>query len=684
MKPELKYNTVGKMRPQGKPRIYFTCHPADFREYGDAIMDSIIKADNNVAVWYHDPITEDYDGEDLTEDLSLMQLMVVYVTKNFLYTDDPARTFEFEFARKNNIPVLPIIDDQEAVMDFYRICGNIDFISRKLNPDDRAPYLTELRGYLNRVIAGSDLSDKIKDQFPCTIFLSYRKKDRGCAMKVMNTLHSVESLRDAGIWFDDFLIPGEDYNDAILDEIKDCDLFLLVVTPSLNEEGNYVMTEEYQAALREGKKIIPIMTTDTDLDELRANYSGIADPIPVEDKEEIARVLTETLGPLTEKGKRSDPEYTYLKGLAYYMGVGAEINRSIGIELIIKAAVMGWEEAYRKVISIYTLGDGIPADRDMALEWQARYQDWLEALIAKDKSEENYLKLCANLQTLSEKLIDMLKLEPASNAVGALANRAKEMQALKYARADIYLERAYYFMSELCRMTGRTNEAAAFLGMSIELGEKNVLESKKVGEALNLALQYDKVGNLFRSAKNFNKAAEWYMKAYSLRATMYDEDGSLDSTRAFFISNNKIGLISMDMGLKDQARRCFDTAVSMGLEMLKETDDPDIMSEVARSISNLANMVMENKEYDYAENLYYLATDLHNKTFQKTKSMKAAEGMIITSINCARIPTLNMKVRQDLLDGAMMSLRNFRDQLPEETYNRYMTMASAMRSSLIG
>ena len=50
------------------------------------------------------------------------------------------------------------------------------------------------------------------------------------------------------IWFDEYLVPGERFNDAIRDAFEKSSLFAMAVTPHLTEDGNYVMRVEYPLA----------------------------------------------------------------------------------------------------------------------------------------------------------------------------------------------------------------------------------------------------------------------------------------------------------------------------------------------------------------------------------------------------------------------------------------------------
>ena len=47
----LGYKTRGMSNPQGKQRVYFTCHPADFEIYFEKISEEILKL-QNCAIWY--------------------------------------------------------------------------------------------------------------------------------------------------------------------------------------------------------------------------------------------------------------------------------------------------------------------------------------------------------------------------------------------------------------------------------------------------------------------------------------------------------------------------------------------------------------------------------------------------------------------------------------------------------
>lgn len=73
----LKYKTIGNSNPQGKPRVYFCCHPDDFVDFFEPVSTDILQK-QNCAIWYIDGTTE--RDEEFYEDLKQMQLFVMPVT----------------------------------------------------------------------------------------------------------------------------------------------------------------------------------------------------------------------------------------------------------------------------------------------------------------------------------------------------------------------------------------------------------------------------------------------------------------------------------------------------------------------------------------------------------------------------------------------------------------------------
>lgn len=273
----LKYKTRGNVSPQGRPRIYFCCQSDDFSYLFEPITKEILDIQLNAAIWYYDPSEGIPDDESFIADLSQMQLFVVPITSNFLYKDNTARVVEFAYAVEHHIPVLPLMQESGLESDFNNICGDFQFLDKDTLQKDltAVSYDDKLRNYLHSVLISDELAQKIRDAFDAYIFLSYRKKDRKYAQQIMRLIHKNEFCRDIAIWYDEFLSPGENFNNAIFEAMKKSSLFALVVTPSLLENPNYVMTVEYPEARKLEKPILPIEGIPTDNDEL-ANFALIA------------------------------------------------------------------------------------------------------------------------------------------------------------------------------------------------------------------------------------------------------------------------------------------------------------------------------------------------------------------------------------------------------------------------
>ena len=90
----LKYRTRGDSTPQGKPKVYFCCHPKDFGRFFERISKDILSK-SNCALWYNNKGKADI-SEDLWLNLKQMQLFVMPVTSNLLCTENDTLNKEFE------------------------------------------------------------------------------------------------------------------------------------------------------------------------------------------------------------------------------------------------------------------------------------------------------------------------------------------------------------------------------------------------------------------------------------------------------------------------------------------------------------------------------------------------------------------------------------------------------------
>ena len=93
-----------------------------------------------------------------------MQLFVMPVTANLLFSENYALDAEFKFAVQNRIPVLPLMQEEGLEEQFNIRCGELQFLSQ--NPADKTAvsYDEKLGRYLDSVLIGDELAEKAEDE----------------------------------------------------------------------------------------------------------------------------------------------------------------------------------------------------------------------------------------------------------------------------------------------------------------------------------------------------------------------------------------------------------------------------------------------------------------------------------------------------------------------------------------
>ena len=369
MESRVKIKTRNNSEHKDKNRVYFACHPDDFEISFDKITDKILEK-QNCAIYYG--ITDKAMKEDESIAVLLqMQLIVIPITEKFLREDNGAYNIVFKIAIENHIPVLPIMQEEDIGDLFNEKCGKLHYL-KETTETTEISYDEKIESFLNSVLVNDEIVEKIRDAFAAYIFLSYRKKDRKYAQELMRLIHKNDFCRDIAIWYDEFLTPGENFNDSIKEAIKKSGLFVLAVTPNLINETNYVMTTEYPMAKREGKLILPTELVPTDRKALAKKYSDIPTPIDINNDIEFSDALLDSVKKIEIKKNVITPEHNFFIGLAYLDGIDMEIDHARALALITSAAEEQLVEAMKKLISMYKRGKGVCVDYIIALNWQYR------------------------------------------------------------------------------------------------------------------------------------------------------------------------------------------------------------------------------------------------------------------------------------------------------------------------
>ena len=349
-----------------KPRVYFTCHPDDFERYFERVASDFFRT-QDCAIYYTENMSEPLSEENLGLDLSRMNLFVVPVTLKLLVEDNRAMSVDIPHAMASGIPILPIMMEDGIVEIYSRPdrFGERQFISPKAKTGGEISYEKKLSDFLYSILAPDDLVLRIRAEFDARIFLSYRKSDKVWAETLLSFIHDDAKYRDVAIWYDEFLFPGESFDDNIKRSLWRCDAFALLVTPSLLQTPNYVLEEEYPMAIQLGKPIIAIEMEKTDRNELEEKYNGIPECVSGIDTDELYKALDILLDGVISTENNNSPEHNYLIGRAYLDGIDVEVNRPLGLKLITYAAENGYPEAIVTLYQIYTyLGN-----YEQALKW---------------------------------------------------------------------------------------------------------------------------------------------------------------------------------------------------------------------------------------------------------------------------------------------------------------------------
>lgn len=366
----LQCKTRGNSNPNGKPRVYFCCHPDDFDKYFERISEELL-AEQNCAVWYPEDPRVEYN-EQFFSDLEQMQLFVMPVTAKLLSSPNHALEVEFSFAVEKHIPVLPLMQEKGLESLFNQKCGNLQFLDKYSGDVTALKYEEKLKTYLNTVLIGDELAEKIRAAFDAYVFLSYRKKDRKYAQELMHLVHKNNFCRDIAIWYDEFLTPGENFNDSITEALQKSDLFLLTVTPNLVNETNYIMTTEYPMAQKAGKPILPAELIPTDKALLSEKYAQLPICADAHNDQQLSKALHDALKQLALRENDGNPEHNFFIGLAYLSGIDVEVDHERALSLITSAADSGLPEALEKLVDMYRAGTGVAKSDEYAMLWQEK------------------------------------------------------------------------------------------------------------------------------------------------------------------------------------------------------------------------------------------------------------------------------------------------------------------------
>lgn len=618
----LAYRTRAGSVPGQKSRIYFCCHPDDFSLYFPSVSAEIL-ALQDCAVWYRQQPDQPYDG-DFWDDLARMQLFVVPVTERFLRKKSSALSREFSFAMTHHIPVLPLLQEPGLEALFDAICGDLQVLNRFAQDDTTAPYQEKLRHFLSSALLGDELERKVNSVFRGSIFLSYRKKDRQHAQALMQRIHRSPDLRDIAIWYDEFLVPGEDFSDTIRQALHSSDLFVLAVTPNVLEAGNYVLSDEYPLACDLQKRIIPVEMVPVEHQLLQQALPGLPPCLRAaapDFDDQLRRALEDAGLPPRD----ASPQRDYLLGLAYLHGAGAEPDTEKAAELFFSAAAQSHTDAMEQLAAMYRTGNGFTRSIPKALYWQRRRIEVLKALCTESADNNTWAYLSA-LRGLGDELVQLRDNQEAEPVLRqhldeclALAESEPENEEINHqligsrealgkffhARNDYHtaLEQFRAALTVAESEHQRRNTASTYWTLATchlnmgkvyqQLGQPRLalyhcyrfhgaakLQAEKSGTSAalaDLATSHSALAQLYRWLNETDKALAHHKAALQIRTQLAEETADPQARRTLAACHEQLGIFRRQLKNWSAAAEHARSAYTLRTQLARDAGDTDAL-----------------------------------------------------------------------------------------------------------
>lgn len=634
---EIKYKSREATNPKGKARVYFTCHKDDFALFFDEISDEILKKQNCV-IYYYDP-EDEVKQDDLLTNLSQMQLIVIPITTKFLCSKNRALDVEFKYACEHHIPVLPLMQENGLEEMFNVVCGELQTLNKNVQDSTAVSYDEKLDKFLDAVLVSDELAEKIRLAFDAYIFLSYRKKDRKYAQELMKLIHKNEFCRDIAIWYDEFLVPGENFNVAIEEALKKSELFTLLVTPNLINEENYVMSIEYPMARNGGKQILPVESVKTDKKQLKEKFQDIDECIKVEDETKLTQELLDKLHSIAIKENDTSPEHNFFIGLAYLSGIDVEIDHEKALALITMAANEKLPEAIEKLVHMYCNGEGAEKDQNKAIEWLKKLceirenkfsetLEYLDGVLMIDayenlgniffecnqlKEAENYYykiyNVAVNLMDEEEDeeekftniVIERAFSELSYNDFKKMVNRYKknneEINAQKEMLKKAFLK-CSYLLAIIDSKFGRHDSAAKMYNMTLFYIDKYAENSANEFEEIKY-LCYVGLSDIYYEKGQWNDVFEYRKKSIGIIHKLVEKDSSEENLIKLSEAYDKLGDACYGQQMIAKAQEFYLKALHIREKLLSSKESNKLL--IARSYYNLSwcHKNEQANEYEY-------------------------------------------------------------------------------------
>ena len=237
--PNVKWNC-----PSSNNRnVLIICHPQQIPYYLSQVKDFIWKRFTNITIWQTN--SEIGDRNQLLKEVDEMDAVICFITELLVSTPNKISDDLLPAVVEKKCPFLPIVDGENLKQIFDQKYGHIHFAKSKekwkIRFDVIEKFIKGLPASEEKRNRWFELSRKDIEHFSQSYFISYRKVDGKYIDYLQHRIHEESSLVDAQLWYDSYLVHGEDYDKNLKKIIEKCSAVILVITPNLLEPDNYVL-----------------------------------------------------------------------------------------------------------------------------------------------------------------------------------------------------------------------------------------------------------------------------------------------------------------------------------------------------------------------------------------------------------------------------------------------------------
>ena len=678
-----------------KPRVFFDCHPDDFEKAFPLITEDILKQ-VNCTIWYDADTAAGVNtdeagasggvretgsadtaagaagpaGEETEEQkdpflaaIKRMQLIVLAVTEKFINSPNRAKDVVLRTAIKEHIPILPVTLEKGLGSAFSENCAKIQIVPRYNNDSTATPYGEVLKTFLNSVLVSDELARKVRAAFDAYVFMSYRKKDRYYAQRLMRLIHENPEYRDIAIWYDEFLVPGEGYNEAIKDAFTKSGLFALCVTPHLQEEGNYVMVNEYKWARdrdneEEKFRIVPVEMYDDpkwriDQKELEEfPYKSIEDLEDEHRRPELDSALVQALDKIAKTPHEENPQHTFFIGLAYLAGIDVQADHKKAVSLI-KEAALGKKQ--RRGSGVEAPEQRDTADRQVGGRADRQVGSGADRQVggradskAEDQTDGTETEPCTEA---AEKLVDMYStgegVEPDRKEAIRWQKEAADQYFDKYGKHHDPDEHKGYgtrYFKALMRLAGLQRDDGD-IGAAIRTAEKALEFSGELEEEVGIreksrdtAVIYNQLGNMYKTSRDYDRAEWYYQRAREIYERLAAEIGTDRARRDLSISYEHLGDIRRRRKDIRAADGYYQKAEGLRAELVENAPESlGAKRDLSAILTKIGNIRKDVRKYGEAGGLYRRALEMDRALADETRSVDARDDLSVSLIKVGDI-----------------------------------------------